>query len=214
MMRLARGPLVAGSTVLFALLMAGSALAATTNVSIQNFSFNAKDVKVKLGDTVHWTNNDGTTHTTTSANAGTNAQQRNPDGSNGPSLWSQALGTGATFDFVFSWAGTFNYHCEIHNFMQGSVSVKPKAVLVTPATGSPFIRIVAGTVALPANYVFHVQVSVNGSGFSDFATNSTQLKYKFPGQTPGAYQFQVRVEKTSAPTGNSYYAKSKTITVS
>ena len=213
MLRLARGSLVAVSTIVVALLMTGSALAATTNVSIQNFAFNAKDVKVALGDTVHWTNNDPFNHTTTSANAGSDPPQRNPDGTNGPSLWSQVLSGGASFDFVFSWAGTFNYHCEIHTFMQGSVSVKPKAAFITPATGSPFIRITTGTAALPANYVFHVQVSVNGGAFSDFATNSTALKLKMKGPTAGNYQFQVRVEKTSAPTGNSFYAKSKTVTV-
>ena len=217
MLRLARGPLVAGLTVVFAVLMAGSALAATTNVSIHNTAFNAQDVKVALGDTVLWTNNDPFGHTSTSANANANTKlKRNPDGSNGPSLWGSPTiaASGGTFGFVFSWAGTFNYHCEIHNFMQGSVSVKPKAGLVTPATGSPFIKITTGKAALPADYVFHVQVSVNGGAFSDFVTNSTALKLKMTNPTPGTYQFQVSVEKTSTPTGHSYYAKSKTVTVS
>ena len=217
MLRLARGPLVAGLTVVFAVLMAGSALAATTNVSIHNTAFNAPDVKVGLGGTVQWTNNDPFPHTSTSANANTtDANKRNPDTSNGPSLWGSPniAANGGTFSFVFSWAGTFNYHCEIHTFMQGSVSVKPKAAFITPATGSPFIRITTGTAALPANYVFHVQVSVNGGAFTDFATNSTALKLKMTNPTPGTYQFQVSVEKTSTPTGHSYYAKSKTVTVS
>jgi plastocyanin len=60
---------------------------------------------------VTWTNMDGTVHTSTSDTSG---------------LWNSGIiaGNGGTFSFTFNLApGTYNYHCSIHSFMHGSITV-------------------------------------------------------------------------------------------
>ena len=76
-------------------------------VSIQNFAFTPASLAVAAGDTVRWTNNDGTTHTVTS--------------DTGSELSGQ-LSSGQSYLHVFSAAGNFTYHCSIHTYMMGSVT--------------------------------------------------------------------------------------------
>src|SRR5436190_24154666 len=54
--------------IVLAVVMSGSALAAATHdVSIANFAFSPASTKVKLGDSVRWTNmQQGVTHTSSS----------------------------------------------------------------------------------------------------------------------------------------------------
>ena len=66
-------------------------------------------ITVTVGTTVTWTNNDTTGHTVTS-NAG--------------AFDSGALGAGRSFSFTFPAAGTFQYHCNFHPGMVGSVVVQ------------------------------------------------------------------------------------------
>jgi plastocyanin len=90
-------------------LRAGPASSATAAVSIQNFSFNPGNITVAVGDTVTWTNNQaGVPHTVT-ADAG--------------AFDSGTVASGAAFTFSFTTAGTFTYHCNIHPFMHGTVTV-------------------------------------------------------------------------------------------
>jgi plastocyanin len=82
---------------------------AATAVSIDNFAFAPATVAVKTGATVTWTNNDGEPHTV----AFDDGQARSPVLS-APS---------ATFSHTFTHAGTFTYHCSIHAYMSGTVTV-------------------------------------------------------------------------------------------
>ncbi len=84
--------------------------AATNSVTIQNFSFNPADIKIKKGIKVTWTNRDSTGHTVTEN-----------DGQNGPA--SQILGNGQSYSFTFNQDGTYHYHCTIHTEMTGTVTV-------------------------------------------------------------------------------------------
>jgi len=59
---------------------------------------------------VKWTNNGFNFHTVTS------------DGGAGP-LDSATLGHLGTYSFTFSTGGSYAYHCSIHAFMHGSVTV-------------------------------------------------------------------------------------------
>ncbi|MCQ4079371.1 plastocyanin/azurin family copper-binding protein [Streptomyces sp. RB6PN25] len=79
-------------------------------VSIKNFAFSPAVLKVKVGTTVTWTNQDGDAHTVTSA------------GSGGP-LKSAPLTTGATYSYTFTKPGTYAYFCSIHPFMTATVEV-------------------------------------------------------------------------------------------
>jgi plastocyanin len=103
------------------LLMAGEARAATVDISIVGVSagFDPTAATGAIGDTFHWTNNDGITHTTTQ---------------NGPlSLWNSGNSTaGNAFSKAIDFAGSYPYHCSIHTSMTGTVKVP---IQVTPIIG-------------------------------------------------------------------------------
>ena len=75
-------------------------------VAIAAFAFSPSDVRVSVGTTVTWRNNDPTQHTVTG------------DGFNtGP------LEPGTTGALTFDTAGTFDYFCAIHPSMEGRLTV-------------------------------------------------------------------------------------------
>ena len=79
-------------------------------VEIKNFSFSPQTIKIKVGDKITWTNNDSVAHTVTS------------DSDN--LLDSPTFSPGESFSFVFTKAGSTNYHCNIHKTMKGTVVVE------------------------------------------------------------------------------------------
>jgi plastocyanin len=82
---------------------------ATRTVVIQNFSFKPAQITVKRGTRVTWINKDMTKHTATASNG---------------AFDSGILRPGQSYSHTFKTAGrTNNYHCEIHPFMRGSVTV-------------------------------------------------------------------------------------------
>jgi len=85
------------------------AWAADTTVTISNFAFTPTETTISVGDTVTFKNGDDTIH---SVLADDN------------SFHSQALDTGDEFSFKFVKAGVFSYHCGLHPFMQGKITVK------------------------------------------------------------------------------------------
>lgn len=64
---------------------------------------------IDQGDTVTWTWTDNLPHTVTST-SGTNTFNSGTK-----------TGVGQTFSHVFTNAGTTNYHCNVHNMMQGTI---------------------------------------------------------------------------------------------
>ena len=84
---------------------------ATRTVVIQNLSFKPAHITVKRGTRVTWINRDMTKHTATASNG---------------AFDSGILRPGQSYSHTFKTAGrTNNYHCEIHPFMRGSVTVTP-----------------------------------------------------------------------------------------
>ena len=77
------------------------------SVSIANFAFNPTTLNVKKGDSVTWTNNDSAPHQIL-----------------GSGFESAVLGNGQSYKFTFVTAGTFNYICNIHKSMKGTVVVQ------------------------------------------------------------------------------------------
>ena len=99
------------------LLLAASVLFAraegTPNtVFIDNFVFAPKDLTVKAGTTVTWTNRDDIPHGVASSN---NAFKR-----------SAALDTDESYSFTFTTSGTYQYFCYLHPHMVGSIVVEAK----------------------------------------------------------------------------------------
>lgn len=81
---------------------------APDSVSIKDLAFDPSSITVRAGDTVTFTNNDTVTHSVIG-----------DGGINGGDL-----GSGESYKETFETAGTFNYHCATHPFMEGEVVVQ------------------------------------------------------------------------------------------
>jgi len=75
-------------------------------ISIKNFAFSPGTITIKSGTTVTWLNEDSAPHTIKFATFNSNI-----------------LNNGATFQFTFNDAGTYDYYCAIHPSMKGKIIV-------------------------------------------------------------------------------------------
>jgi plastocyanin len=131
-----------------ALLIAVPAGAATSNVNMQNFTFQPQTITVSVGDSVVWHNLDTATHTVT-ANDG--------------SFNSGDVTSAASYPRTFTQPGTYEYYCKYHGSpgsgMHGTVIVQgggpaptqPPAPAPTPApaaTAAPRTTAAPTTTAL------------------------------------------------------------------
>jgi len=199
MIRLLRRGAPAILAVAMVLALQGEALAAPISVSITNFQFTPANAQGPLNTLVTWTNNGGTTpHTTTS-------DTTNPDGTTGVALWdSGTMSGGAQFPFTLATAGTYTYHCAIHTFMTGQVSIKPKAT-PTQGTTATIFRIQVSQANAPAGFVFDIQKKDPGGQFADWMIGITSRQAQFQTSTPGQYQFRARLRRVST-NGASLYS--------
>ena len=81
-----------------------------TEAKIAGFAFAPKDIKVKVGQKITWTNDDSAAHTVTAKSGG--------------SFDSGTLAQGASFTFTAAKPGTIEYFCAIHPSMTGTVTVQ------------------------------------------------------------------------------------------
>jgi plastocyanin len=86
----------------------GAARADEMKVTIDNFTFTPAELKLKVGDTVTWSNHDDIPHTVVSAGK----------------FRSKAMDTDATFSFTFTAAGEYKYFCSLHPHMTGTIKVE------------------------------------------------------------------------------------------
>jgi amicyanin len=78
------------------------------SVTIDNFTFSPPELKVKVGDTVTWTNHDDIPHTVVSAGK----------------FRSKTMDTDNSFSFTFTSAGDYKYFCSLHPHMTGMIKVE------------------------------------------------------------------------------------------
>jgi plastocyanin len=78
-------------------------------VVIKSFKFVPSEIKVKVGTTITWRNEDSASHTVES---------------NDGSLTSENLEQGDTVTFTFDKPGRVDYICGIHSSMKGAVIVE------------------------------------------------------------------------------------------
>lgn len=178
--------------LLLPLAFQGKAFAATTEVSITNFAFSPGGVNLRLGDSVHWTNNDEVPHTSTG----------NPT----LALWdSGTLPGGQDFTFAFSAAGTYPYHCEIHTVMTGQVKVKPKATPDGAPAGTIF-KIKVATAPAGPDFVYDIQRMDPGGQFRNWMLGITSnlANFNSTGKGPGVYQFRSRLRRVSNGGASNY----------
>ena len=101
--------LVIVSIACVGIVAAGQSRAAATDVTIDNFSFTPRDLKVPVGATVVWTNHDDIPHTVVSTDK---------------AFKSKVLDSDDKYSFTFANAGTFTYFCSIHPKMTAKVIVQ------------------------------------------------------------------------------------------
>ena len=85
---------------------AGSAAPGGNAIVIKNFAFSPTPLRVKAGATVTVTNDDSATHTLTA---------------DGGAFDTGKLDGGKRMAITIGKAGTYAYHCEIHNYMTGTI---------------------------------------------------------------------------------------------
>jgi plastocyanin len=106
------------------------AFATTVDVSIPKGAstnhmngFDPKEINIKVGDTVKWTNNDIALHTVTSGKDRSDPN-KGRDFNSGLTFPDVLTTTGRTFQHTFTTAGTFPYFCQVYPGMVGTVIVK------------------------------------------------------------------------------------------
>jgi amicyanin len=85
---------------------------AADEVKISNYAYSPAVIKVKVGQTVTWTNEDAVQHDVMADTMSADA----------PS--SELLAKGESYSFTFKKAGTYTYHCTPHPYMKGTVVVE------------------------------------------------------------------------------------------
>jgi plastocyanin len=76
-------------------------------VSIKDFAYSPQNLTIKVGTTVTWTNEDDVTHSVT-ADTG---------------VFNASIDPGETVSFSFTIVGTYQYHCNPHPDMIGTIVV-------------------------------------------------------------------------------------------
>jgi plastocyanin len=97
----------AAPLIVVALFGCGSEQSDEPLVDAADFEFAKRDITVKPGSTVTWTNTGSTAHTV-----------------KGDGFFSKAIEPGERYSFRFSSAGSFDYICTLHTDMEGSVKVE------------------------------------------------------------------------------------------
>lgn len=117
--------------------------AKTYFVYIRNYSFDPQNITVGKGSTVVWINNDGTYSYAV-------YHQIESDSSNTlGDFQSDPLGLGGVFSYTFASPGIYGYHCRIHPYMEGTVSVSPDEIVSTTST-TEVVATTTTTTTLPA----------------------------------------------------------------
>src|SRR5258708_21937755 len=87
---------------------AGGSASGSGKVTIKNYIFGPNSINVKAGGTVSWNNTDQFDHSVSEDDGGFSGEPIHP---------------GASFSHTYATPGTYKYHCGIHNYMTGVVTV-------------------------------------------------------------------------------------------
>ncbi len=95
------------------------------SVTVASYAFSPSNVTIKLGATVTWTNQDDVAHTVTDDNSSPAFNASLAGAVPDPTGYGGTTG-GGTFQYTFTSAGTFHYHCSNHATMaHATVTVNP-----------------------------------------------------------------------------------------
>jgi len=105
------------------------------NRSSLGYSPDVIHVVIGVNNTVVWTNNDNVTHTVTSTSGVFN---------------SGFIPPGQSWNYTFTYPGTFNYYCTIHPWMKGTVIVEaPTGTMAPPNYSATYLY--TGSLPSPKN---------------------------------------------------------------
>jgi plastocyanin len=193
--RLARAATVLG--VVLALSLQGVASAATTTVSIYDFGYNPSEAVARVGDRVTWSWDGASQHSSTSSPSM-------------PYKWtSTILPPGSTYSKVFTYAGRFRYHCQVHSGMEGYVSIAPRVSPRTAAAGTVF-SVAFGSVDLKSNLQVVIEQLPPGAdpleGWEPFTTvtSGRSTPWDSTGRAVGTWGFRVTLQNVA--TGRTSFA--------
>jgi plastocyanin len=188
-------------SLLLVVFIAGNASAATANVSMTDNVFTPQAVTIKVGDSVMWTNDGATVHTST--------------GDAPLSRWdSGTVAVGDSFTFAFTAGGTYPYHCTFHQDlgMIGTVKVKIMASPPSGPVGTQFTITVA-SVQAPLPFHYDIMKKNPGEPFKAlFSIRATSFIFDSTGQPPGKYQFKSRLRNADTM-AKSAFSPARSITV-
>ncbi len=89
----------------------------TNNVAIVGYAYSLSEVTVSVGTTITWVNMDGVMHTVSFGGHGDDHQA-------GPGVDSGPLYHMDVWSYTFVEPGTYEYHCDPHPYMTGTVIVE------------------------------------------------------------------------------------------
>ena len=190
---LARALVLAVAATAALLVPSGTAEArAGASVTVANMAFSPGSVTVGLGQTVTWTFQDATPHTSTSDQG----------------FWDSGTKSGgATYSRAFTSAGTFAYHCTIHSMMRGKVAV-PVTVTGSPNAGWTFRW---STKKGKGGITFDVQTRLGSGKWKPLVTGTTAASKKFNPAKAGSYSVRARTVKGGKRSG---WAPTTTVPIS
>jgi plastocyanin len=163
---------------------------ATNEVVLSGQKFTPNSLRVPLGTTVSWVNNEATNYTVTS-----------------DSLFfdSGNMSKGNTFSYVFSKSGTFTYHSNNQNGMTGTIIVQSdtiqKVVSIFQFSFIPgTLTITKGTVVKWVNNdpVTHLVTSDNGIFESSSLNQGDSFTYTF--QNAGSFPYHCHIHPSMTGT--------------
>ena len=102
--------MAAPATLLFMVAACSADKSSTVDVLIESFKYDPDPVKVRVGDSITWTNGDPVGHTATAKDESFNTGM---------------FFTDKSATIRFDTAGTFPYFCGTHPEMAGSIVVEP-----------------------------------------------------------------------------------------
>ena len=155
---------------------------AGASVTVANMAFTSASVRVGLGESVTWTFQDATPHTSTSDQGFWNSGTRSG---------------GATYSRAFTSAGTFAYHCTIHSMMRGKVAV-PVTVSGSPNAGW---KLRWSTKKGKGGVTFDVQTRRGSGKWKPLVTGATAASKKFNPAKAGNYSVRARTVKGGSRSG-------------
>jgi len=119
-----------------------------------------------------------------------------------PIAWdSGTLAPGATFQFTFTMAGKYTYHCTFHGSigMVGAIAVPVKAQ-PTSGPGGTMFRIIEATANPTGTLVFDIQKKDPGGAFQNWKLGLTtkSVVFNLTGLASGTYQLRALLRDTAS----------------